>query len=187
MGRHNKRQVLIRGRHLYLSTVAFDDLVPFAHWYHDPRVYGHLRDMSLQSSFEDYLEWMKLTLQDGQQRVFSLCYLPEDKLIGNLGFKYIDFENKSAEMWWVIGEPDYWGRGLGSEAYLLLARYGFSQMGFHSLFAEHNVSNPASLKNALKGGARLLGTRRRCKWIRGQWIDADYTDLLPEDLRWDRL
>ncbi len=184
MTRQKKKEVLIRTKRLYLSPISLSDAEVYHRWYHDPQIYGHLRDLSFYCSLEDYRAWLESLAGDEQQRIFSLYYLPEDKLIGNLGFKYIDFENRSAEMWWVIGESQYWGRGLGSEAYLLLARYGFAGLGFHSLVAEHNVENPASLKNALKGGARFLGTRRQCKWVQGQWIDAHYTDLLPQDLRW---
>lgn len=172
----------MRSPHLYLSPCREEHAEKFTQWINDPKVYGHIRDMSQAFSVADMLAWICEVPGDPFQEMFALYYLPEDKLIGNCGFKHINPENKTAEIWRVIGETDYWGKGLGSELFQLVCRYGFEKLGFRNILGEHFSNNPASLKSALKSGAKFLGTRRKSRWIQGEQIDINYTDILPEEL-----
>jgi RimJ/RimL family protein N-acetyltransferase len=160
-----------------------EDAPSYARWYNDPDIYGHLRNMSQVITLEEERRWMQQSAADFSHRIFSVFYLPEDKLIGNAGFKHLNPEHGTAEIWLVLGEKSYWGQGLGSEAWWLLCRYGFEVLGLQNILGEHYGNNPASLALAKKVGARQLGTRRRSKFINGKFLDVFYTDLLPNELR----
>jgi RimJ/RimL family protein N-acetyltransferase len=177
-----KNIVAAKGERLYLSPMKMEDAAQYARWQNDPQVYGQIRDMNETITVEDQSRWMLETLQDPAQRVFSIYYLPDDKMIGQGGFKNLDTYDKSGEVWLAIGETSYWRQGLGTEARWLLCKYGFEKLGLNNILGEHYATNPVSLHNAKKTGARVIGVRRRCKWVDGEFIDATYTDLLPHEL-----
>jgi RimJ/RimL family protein N-acetyltransferase len=151
-------------------------------WYNDPEIFGHIRDMSYLTNLEEQRRWVEETNRDPTQKVFSVFYIPDDKLIGDGGFMHINWEDKKAEIGLVIGEKKYWKMGLGKELRWLICQYGFEVLGFHNILGEHFANNPVSLQNAFKTGAKLMGTRRESKFHEGVWLDTHYTDMLPHEL-----
>jgi len=177
-----KRQVLAKTDNLYLSPLLEDYAPTLALWFNDAEVYEVMRDMSFQTNEATERQWIRQCHQDPTHHMVAIFYLPEDKLIGYGGFKNIQVEDRSAELWIVIGEKEYWGRGLGKEGRWLICSYGFDTLGYHNILGEHYAINQRSLNNALSTGAKLLGTRRQSKWLHGRFLDVHYTDMLREDL-----
>ena len=177
-----KNIVLARSSRIYLSTFGMEYAPALHKWLQEPKVFGHLRDMGETLTLEDAGHWIQQAERDPRLKVFSIYYLPEDKLIGYGGFKNIEPEDQIAEVWRIIGEPQYHGKGLGTELYWLLCRLGFEELGYKNILAEHYANNPASWQSAMKCGAKLMGIRRRARKTPEGWIDMHYTDLLPEEL-----
>ena len=48
--------------------------------------------------------------------------------------------------------PDYWGKGLASEAIQAVMKYAFTKLKAKALFAGHNPKNTASKRLLLKAG-----------------------------------
>jgi Acetyltransferases, including N-acetylases of ribosomal proteins len=182
MPKKPKNIVIARSTRLYLSDFGAQYAPQLQKWLHDPQVYGHLRDLSQTLTLEDQLYWIQLANKDPTLKVYSIYYIPDDRLIGYGGFKNINAEEQIAEIWRIIGEPEYQGRGLGTELYWLLCDHGFRELGFQNILAEHFSNNPASWETAMKCGAKRMGTRREARWLNGQWLDVHYTDILPEEL-----
>ena len=128
------------------------------------------------------MQWILKTLENPNQRIFSIYYAPEDKLIGNGGIMNISWEDRKGEIGLVIGEKAYQGLGLGSEAIWLICRYAFDVLQMHNLLAEHYAHEKSSLKLFQKLGFKYLGTRRESRRIKQRLLDVDYSDLLPQDL-----
>jgi len=177
-----KNPVLMLSDRLYLTPCREDHADKFCQWLNDPEVYGHLRDMSEVFRVEEVKLWISQIGPDPSQEVFALYYLPEDQLIGNGGFKHLNHQDKTGEIWIVLGEKNYWRQGLGTEARWLICKYGFEKLGLKNILGEHYEINPVSLHNAKKTGAKPMGTRRKSKWTGEKYVDVHYTDMLPEDL-----
>lgn len=182
MPKKSKNIVLARSPRLYLSDFGTQYAPQLHKWLHDPKVYGHLRDFSQPLTLEDQVHWINQANRDPGLKVYSVYYIPDDRLIGYGGFKKIIAEDHIAEIWRIIGEPEYQGKGLGTELYWLLCHHGFNDLGFENIMAEHYANNPASWESAMKCGAKRMGTRREARWWNGQWLDMHYTDILPEEL-----
>lgn len=174
--------VVAYSERLYLSPMKAEDAPLFAKWFNDPLCFGHSRDMSYQTTLEEQARWIETTNRDPTMRVLSVYLRENDQLIGDGGFINLDSENKTGEIGFLIGETQLWRVGLGKELRWMLCKYGFETLGLHNILGEHFSSNPVSLHNALKTGARLVGTRRRAKLLDGQHIDVHYTDMLAHEL-----
>jgi RimJ/RimL family protein N-acetyltransferase len=177
-----KNIVIARSERLYLTPLHPDHAPSLVKWYNDPEIFGHIRDMTHQTTLEEQLRWIEQTNRDPTQKVFSIFYIPEDRLIGDGGFIQINVEDRKAEVGLVIGEKKYQGFGLGAEALWLLCKYGFEELKFHNILTENYVNNPTSINMTKKIGFQHFGTRRQSRWLNGQWIDVHYSDMLPHEL-----
>lgn len=68
-------------------------------------------------------EWLINVLNCKDQRRFAICVQPDDKYIGNV--QLLDINDVEAELHLFIGEPDYWGMGIGEAATTLTLDYAF--------------------------------------------------------------
>ena len=138
--------ILTRSPRLYLSSLRVEEAPTYMRWFNDPQIFAHMRNMDYQSTLEEQMQWILKTLEDPNQRIFSIYYAPEDKLIGNGGIMNISWEDRKGEIGLVIGEKAYQGLGLGSEAIWLICRYAFDVLQMHNLLAEHYAHEKSSLK-----------------------------------------
>jgi RimJ/RimL family protein N-acetyltransferase len=72
----------------------------------------------------------------------------------------------------LIGRRDLWGRGYGTDASRVRARYAFEVMGLRLLLSEVMADNAGSLEMLRRTGYREVGRIPRRWWKRGAFRDA---------------
>jgi len=85
---------------------------------------------------------------------------------------------------WEIGIallPQARGRGYGTQAQRLLARYLFAHTTAHRIWAGTEVDNIAEQKALEKAGFTREGVARGCGWRDGSWRDGVIYSLLRTD------
>ena len=91
--------------------------------------------------------------------------------------------DKTAMVWYVLGEQTLSGRGITSEAVTQLTRLCFCQMEFSSLYAWIMEDNLASKRVLQKAGLREVGRIRRAVSSEGRQVDRIYFDLISSEVR----
>ncbi|ABS63262.1 GCN5-related N-acetyltransferase [Parvibaculum lavamentivorans DS-1] len=104
----------------------------------------------------------------------------EPKLIGGVGLKLVDWDNRTADIGYVL-HPDYWGQGYALEAAQGLAAAGFRDLGLQRIVATCDQRNKASARVMERLGMRREGSFRRSKYIQGGWRDEFLYALLAEE------
>jgi RimJ/RimL family protein N-acetyltransferase len=74
------------------------------------------------------------------------------------------------------------GRGIGTEAALLLQRYLIRELGFHRLQMEIYGFNVRAQRHAERAGWVREGVRRKAYWRNDTWVDGVLYGLVEEDL-----
>jgi RimJ/RimL family protein N-acetyltransferase len=90
-----------------------------------------------------------------------------------------------AAYYWEIGVgllPQARGRGLGTEAQRLLARYLFAHTPVNRIEARTETGNVAEQRALEKAGFTREGVVRGCGWRDGQWRDGAIYGLIRADL-----
>jgi RimJ/RimL family protein N-acetyltransferase len=64
---------------------------------------------------------------------YSIVDNKTNELIGNCSIHELDNLNQTAETAIVIGNKNYWNKGYGSEALILLMDYGFKALNIHNI------------------------------------------------------
>ena len=87
--------------------------------------------------------------------VYGVVHNADQALIGSCGFfdQLIDGVDE-VEIGYRL-HPDYWGRGLATEAARAVRDFGFNTLGFERLISVIEPENKASVRVAQKNGMRL--------------------------------
>lgn len=95
----------------------------------------------------------------------------EDRVVGSAEVRIDSREHRRAELGYVLAR-EVWGRGLATEAALLLRAHAFGPLGMHRLCATCHPDNRASVRVLEKAGLQLEGRLRDHLWVRGAWRDS---------------
>ncbi len=174
-----EKKVLIKGKHIQLRTTVKSDMELKVRWYNDPDVNKTLvlpEKLELDKTYE----WFEKIQKDTNR--FDMVIETIDAVpIGVIGLKNINKNNRSALLYIVIGEKDYWGRGLGLEAELLAIHYGFEALGLHRVLGTALENNPASIAVCKKVGFVLDGTSRDDYYKDGKFYNVHKYSVLKDE------
>jgi RimJ/RimL family protein N-acetyltransferase len=117
---------------------------------------------------------------NGAARAANLAIEVDGQAVGAIGFTPgSDIERYSAEVGYWIGE-EYWGRGIVTEALLLLTEDVFARLGLLRMFAVPFADNEASARVLEKAGYTREGLLRssavKFGVPRDQWLYARIND-----------
>lgn len=90
------------------------------------------------------------------------------QMIGSIGYWRTDYANHRAEIGYML-HPDYWRKGIISEALIRTINFGFSNINLHTISANINVGNNASRQILLKHGFVKEAHFRQDFYFRGQF------------------
>ena len=129
-----------------------------------------------------YIRYMLRRYRQGEPSSWGIVLKENSKLIGTIGFMWIQPENAAAEVGYSLSR-DYWNRGVMTEALRLVLDFGFRELKLNRIEAQHELSNPASGAVMRKVGMRHEGTLRQRLFNKGRYVDvALYAALRSEYL-----
>jgi ribosomal-protein-alanine N-acetyltransferase len=113
------------------------------------------------------------------ETVFAIAV--QGHAVGAIGFVLQkDVDRVSAEIGYWLGEP-FWGRGITSEALVVVTRHAVEKHGLTRLFAVPFAANVASCRVLEKAGYTLEGRLRRSAIKDGKIVDQlMYSFIAPE-------
>jgi RimJ/RimL family protein N-acetyltransferase len=113
--------------------------------------------------------------------MFAVCDIATDTYIGNARLSSIDMLNKTGVYGRLIGHPDFRGHGFGTEALILLLRYGFHDLGLNRIWSTMWVENEASDRSNGKVGMTREGIMREAVYKNGRFWDTVVLAMLRAD------
>jgi ribosomal-protein-alanine N-acetyltransferase len=151
----------LRTARLLMRPFHTEDEEALFHLWNDPQVRRYLWD-DQPVSREVVRQQIALSEQDFRQRgLGEFClFLTEHPgaLIGFCGLRGIDGGPEIEVLYGL--RPEFWGRGLATEAAQAVLRFGFEQVGLSEIFAGADFDNAASLRCMERLGMTDAGERR---------------------------
>jgi RimJ/RimL family protein N-acetyltransferase len=135
---------------------------------------GEWRDKSATSSM------VAMMVRNKRNRAFLVYF--DGKPCGLAALADIDNADKTAMVWYFLGDATLSGRGITSDAVRQLAALSFREMGLASLYAWVMQDNGPSESVLRKAGFREAGRIRRATSSRRQQVDRIYFDLVAEEV-----
>lgn len=107
------------------------------------------RNFIFQEKFTEEMHnnWMDTKVEKGEVVQFIIKLKENNKAIGSVYFRDIDYEKKEAEYGIFIGEDDERGKGYGTEAAKLAIQYAFTNLKLKSIFLRVFADNESAIKS----------------------------------------
>lgn len=105
------------------------------------------------------------------------------KHIGNVALQNIDYVSRSAEYAIILGEKNFWGKGIAKEASALIIRHGFNALNLRRINCGTSGKNIPMQKLAAYLGMRKEGRRKEALYKNGEYVDIIEYGLLRKNFR----
>lgn len=159
-----------KGPRVTLRPLSEADVPHVTKWINDPRVTQFVMAY-LPTTHGEELEWIHSLAKRKPSNIVVMLEV-NGKPIGTMGIHHIDHRHRIATTGALIGEPEYWGKGYGSEAKMLLLEYCFNTLNLRKICSEVIAFNERSVKYSLKCGYELEGRKKLHHYIKGQYWDV---------------
>lgn len=103
----------------------------YASWLNDPVVNKYLETRSV--TIQDLKDFINEKNASASALLLGVFANDTDKHIGNVKLEPLDYEKGVATIGILIGDKDYWGKGIATEATNLVAGYSFQELGLKEL------------------------------------------------------
>ncbi len=174
----------IEGRRLYLRGLEQRDINPtYVSWLNDGRVNGFMATRRFPSTLENLQANYQKTQDDVNGIYLAICLKEDGRHIGNVKLDKIDWISQVSEFGLLIGDPEFWGRGLGTEATYLITQHGFFQMNLRRITIYSVPDNAAAVRCYEKAGYQREGILRQAVFLDGAYRDVVVLGQLREEFR----
>lgn len=166
---------VLSGKHIKLKKFTDDQLF-------DERYFTWLKDREVMKTigrneymrdihFSTVKTYVRNLQQSNHDYFFAIQVKPANEFIGTAKIGSIDWDNKTADIGIMIGEKNYWGKGLATETLFLLCKFAFKELQLRKLTGGCMERNTAMKKCFEKIGFIEEGVRRK-----QNFLENDYTD-----------
>lgn len=127
---------------------------------------------------ENFISTFNAGCQQGQHLAWVIALKEDpDQMIGSIGYWRTDLANYRAEIGYML-HPDYWRKGIISEALIKTIDFGFKEMKLHSIQANISPANEASREILLKHGFIKEAYFKQDHYFNGEFLDSEIYGLL---------
>ena len=136
---------------------------------------------------EQLRRWAATRADQADRLDLTIIELATGDYAGEVVLNNLDVPNRACSLRISLAGPEFFGRGLGSEAIRLVLAHAFAT-GVHRVALEVYDFNPRARHVYAKLGFRHEGTLRQALCWEGEWIDAHVMSILaPEWPAWPDL
>ncbi len=128
----------------------------YINWLNDFHLGVFMETRHVRHDLEKVREYICLEKKKGSI-MFALIHKKNKEHIGNIKIGTVQKIHKSAEISYFIGNKDYWGQGLATEAVREVCAFAFNKLGLFHLSAGYYSNNLASERVLLKCGFKVCG------------------------------
>jgi ribosomal-protein-alanine N-acetyltransferase len=174
----------LEGKLIYLRAIALSDVnESYLKWLNEPDVTTGLASGTFPTSLDALRLYVEQKSADKNTIMFAICDQKSNKHIGNIKLDNFDWVSRTCELGVLIGEKDFWGKGIGSEVCKLTIRYALQQLNIRKILLAVYANNAGAIKVYEKIGFVKEGTLRQHIWSNGEYIDKHYMGLFASELK----
>ncbi|MEG1008538.1 MAG: GNAT family protein [Clostridia bacterium] len=141
---------MLFGNKVELREITLEDTNNIIRWRNNIKV---KKNFCVQEDFtiERHTNWYNTYILSGKAIQFIIVDKDNNKDVGSVYLRDIDYKNKKAEFGIFIGDDLCRGKGLGTECAEIIIQYAFEKLKIHKVFLrvfEDNVNAIKSYQNA---------------------------------------
>ncbi len=150
-------------------------------WFCHDVVNQHNSHWQRPDSLDQVSQFIDTLKDDKSKLVFAVYAMKECVHIGNVSLQAIDHFNQCAELAFLFGDTQYWGKGYATKSANLAMNHAFKNMNIKRLYLGCLKKNSAMNKLAIKLGFAQEGLRRKAIFNDGTFQDVVEYGILKDE------
>jgi [ribosomal protein S5]-alanine N-acetyltransferase len=181
-GAKKMKKPFLIGEKIYLRPLEESDLsLDYLSWLNDSEVCAGNSHAVFPYSEESMASYFKSVNESKDNIVFAIVSKDTDQHIGNAALQSINWVNRSGEFAILVGNKDYWGKGIGYEVCKLLLKHGFQMLNLNRIYCGTFSTNYGMQKIAEKLGMEKEGIRKQAVFKDNQYLDVIEYGILKQN------
>jgi len=170
--------MFLKSDDIYLRALSIDDVnQEYLSWLNNNDVTSGLVSGTFPSTMQELHNYVASKIADKNTVIFAICDINSNKHIGNIKIDNFDWISRTCELGILIGNKDFWGKGIGYASCELVCNYAFSALNIRKILLAVYSSNIAAIKVYEKLNFQLEGTLRNQVYLNGSFVDKHYMAL----------
>ena len=142
----------------------------YVNWYSNEQVVRYSDNQYRKFSLDGQRSYVQSCLQDEDINLYGI--FDDTTHIGNIVISGLTSNHRKAELNYVIGETDYWGKGVASFAIAQMIKVAKKEFNLNKLYAVIASGNIGSGKALEKNGFVLEGIRKQHLFYCREFFDS---------------
>jgi len=141
----------------------------YVKWFKEKEIVEYSDNQYRTFTIDTQREYIQSKTEDSHSELYGIFF--STLHIGNIVIDKIDKIHKRAELTYVIGEKDYWGKGIATIAIKEMIKISKTELNLKKLYASCAHKNEASRKVLIKNGFEVEGIRKKHLFYNSEWLD----------------
>lgn len=159
-----------------LTDIEVDGSYPS--WFVDEDVNQFNSHFYIPASKAEIEKFVESLSNDRTKLVFAIYSKVGGCHVGNISLQSIDHQHSKAELAFLLGEKEYWGKGIGYSAAKILMEHAKLHMNIRRLYLGCIADNTAMNKLAIKLGFNHEGTLIEDIFCKGKYRDVNLYGII---------
>jgi len=183
MDKSNFQQIpFVAGTNIYLRGLSLEDAEGnYVNWINSSEVCLYNSHHRFPYTKKQAISYIENLINDKSKLVFAIIENHTSTHIGNISLQDIDYISRTADIAFILGEKEYWGKGIAFEVGRLMLEHGFKQLNLHRITLGTSIENIGMIKVAEKLGFTKEGVRRQAHFKNGKYSDIIEFGLLRSE------
>jgi ribosomal-protein-alanine N-acetyltransferase len=161
-----------KSERIYLRRLETSDVNErYLSWLKNQKVNAYLEVDGNELKLEDIENYILEGPRTGNYYMYAICLNESDLHIGNVKVGPINQKHLVSDLPVIIGDPEFWGKGLAVEAIQLGNQIAFEEHGIRKLHGQIYRDNIGSIKAYCRGGWIIEGVIRGRYYSEGKAMD----------------
>jgi len=172
----------IEGKRIYFRSLTEKDATKrYCQWLNDPEVNQYLETKAV--TVAGLKKYIKRKNEDPNSLFLGIFFKKNNQHIGNIKLEPINFSLYNATLGLLVGDKNYWGMGIGTEATKLLVNYAFQKLNLKEVNLAVISENIAALKVHEKVGFKVDRIERKSIRHGKKLFDTVWMSIKQKDIR----
>jgi RimJ/RimL family protein N-acetyltransferase len=174
----------LEGSQIYLRAITMNDVTDnYLSWLNDEETTRGLASGVFPSNIEELRRFVETAISNRNVVMLAICDSKSNEHIGNIKLDNFDWVGRTCELGLLIGNKQYWGKGIGYEACKLTLEYAFTDLNIRKVSLAVYENNPAAIRLYDKLGFKKEGQLRSHIFEGGKYFDKLYMGIFREELK----
>ena len=167
----------------YLRKISLDDCNEnYLSWMNDYEINKYLESRFTTHTIDSLKNFVTAMNNSENNFLFAIVDKESDKHIGNIKLGGIHPIHKYADIGLIIGDKNYWGHGIATNAIKLVTEFAFNDLNLRKVIAGVYENNIGSIRAFKKCGFKEAYIKKNTYYFEGKYIDAFVFELYNKNL-----